>query len=232
MANKNGIPTSWKYGLPKNYEWEVHNLHAYAELKEQVAKGEKTIHDLKEFEDKFKESVDQRDWRWRRENIMRELAQQNVEDYQSFKDNPKEFMKKAIQMRKAISEWWYRKPKAPAGKGKMVQNKFTGAWQQEYKPNKSMNMKDWLQAANEGKVMQHMNPKGVPLNREPTKDEVEESNHLKGIRNRKIYEQLLEVTNNFGKGFGIKDKKLPGTGAGLVNNANTLPNASKMAKHK
>jgi len=41
MANKNGIPTSWKYGLPKNYEWEVHNLHAYAELKEQVAKGEK-----------------------------------------------------------------------------------------------------------------------------------------------------------------------------------------------
>lgn len=234
MANKNNIPTNWKYGLPKNYEWEVHNLHAYAELKEKVARGEKSLADLQQFEHDFKEGEDQREWRWRRENIMVELAQQNLKDYQEFKDNPKAFMKKAIEMRKAISEWWYRKPKSPTKTGgKMVQNKFTGAWHQEYKPSRSTNMRTWLKAANEGKVMPQMNPRGIPLNRKPTKDEIEESNYKKSIRNRKIFDELIKVTNNFGKGDS-QPKRIPGKGAGRKNliSPDLLPNASFYAKNE
>ena len=28
--------------VPENYEWEIHNLHAYAEKKEALARGEIT----------------------------------------------------------------------------------------------------------------------------------------------------------------------------------------------
>ena len=65
--NFKDIPTQFKYKIPKNFEWEVHNLHAYAELKEAVAKGEKTIHDLREFEEMYREKEDQREWRWPRD---------------------------------------------------------------------------------------------------------------------------------------------------------------------
>jgi len=209
--NFKDIPTQFKYKIPKNFEWEVHNLHAYAELKEAVAKGEKTIHDLREFEEMYREKEDQREWRWRRENIMVELQKQSMEDYKEFKENPKAFFKKAMDMRKAISQWWFRKPKPPAGKGRMIQNKFTGNWQQEYKPNRSMNMKKWLEAAENGHAMPHLNPKGVRLNRTPTQEEVEESKYHKQQRAKKVMDWLLKETDNFGRGWGTGvSKKLPG----------------------
>ena len=67
----------------------------------------------------------------------------------------------------------------------MVQHPITGGWQQEYKPNKSMRMKDWLAAADQGKVMPHMNPTGQSLNREPTEEEKGISQQAKKTRARK-----------------------------------------------
>jgi hypothetical protein len=99
----------------------------------------------------------------------------------------------------------------------MIQNSITGAWQQEYKPNRSMNMKAWLAAADQGKVMPHMNPKGVPLNREPTEEEKGISAEAKKTRAQKVWQWVLGETNNFGRGWndpkwGRLDKSRPGKG--------------------
>ena len=111
--------------------------------------------------------------------------------------NGKEFAKKMFDMGRGISKWWYTKPKkAVPGKGKLVQNPITGAWQQEYKPNRSMNMRKWLDAANQGKVMPHMNPKGQSLDREPTEEEKGISNEMKKKRQSKVWDWLLGETIN------------------------------------
>ena len=215
---KRDIPTEFKkIKVPEGYEWEVHNLHAYAEKKKAFEKGEITLTQLQEFEHQYRESAEQREWRWRREHIMAELEQQNAKNFRSFKENGKEFAKKMADMGRGISMWWWRKPKKGAGKGRMIQNSITGAWQQEYKPNRSMNMKAWLAAADQGKVMPHMNPKGVPLNREPTEEEKGISAEAKKTRSQKVWKWVLGETNNFGRGWndpkwGRLDKSQPGKG--------------------
>src|SRR5210317_103319 len=215
---KRDIPTEFKkIKVPEGYEWEVHNLHAYAEKKKAFEKGEITLTQLQEFEHQYRESAEQREWRWRREHIMAELEQQNV----------KNFAKKMADMGRGISMWWWRRPKKGAGKGKMIQNPITGAWQQEYKPNRSMNMKAWLAAADQGKVMPHMNPKGVPLNREPTEEEKGISEEAKKTRAQKVWQWVLGETNNFGRGFndpkwGRLDKSRPGKGGSAPRVENIL----------
>jgi hypothetical protein len=185
--------------------------------KRPLKEGEITLTQLQEFEHQYRESAEQREWRWRREHIMAELEQQNVKNFRSFKENGKEFAKKMADMGRGISMWWWKKPKKGAGKGRMIQNSITGAWQQEYKPNRSMNMKAWLAAADQGKVMPHMNPKGVPLNREPTEEEKGISEEAKKTRAQKVWKWVLGETNNFGRGFndpkwGRLDKSRPGKG--------------------
>ena len=215
---KRDIPTEFKkIKIPEGYEWEVHNLHAYAEKKKAFERGEITLTQLQEFEHQYRESAEQREWRWRREHIMAELEQQNAKNFRSFKENGKEFAKKMADMGRGISMWWWRRPKKGAGKGRMIQNPITGAWQQEYKPNRSMNMRAWLTAAEQGKVMPHMNPKGVPLNREPTEEEKGISAEAKKTRAQKVWKWVLGETNNFGRGFndpkwGSLDKSRPGKG--------------------
>ena len=217
MAN-NKIPTQFnRIKIPEGYEWEVHNLHAYAEKKKAFEKGEITLTQLQEFEHQYRESAEQREWRWRREHIMAELEQQSAKNFRSFKENGKEFAKKMADMGRGISMWWWRRPKKGAGKGRMIQNSVTGAWQQEYKPNRSMNMKAWLAAADQGKVMPHMNPKGVSLNREPTEEEKGISAEAKKTRSQKVWQWVLGETNNFGRGWtdpkwGRLDKSQPGKG--------------------
>ena len=215
---KRDIPTEFKkIKVPEGYEWEVHNLHAYAEKKKAFEKGKITLTQLQEFEHQYRESAEQREWRWRREHIMAELEQQNAKNFRSFKENGKEFAKKMADMGKGISMWWWRRPKKGAGKGRMIQNSITGAWQQEYKPNRSMNMKAWLAAADQGKVMPHMNPKGIPLNREPTEEEKGISAEAKKTRAQQVWQWLLGETDNFGRGWtdpkwGRLDKSRPGKG--------------------
>ena len=73
MPNKD-IPTEFKrIKVPDNYEWEVHNLHAYADKKKAFERGEITLVQLREFEHQYMESEEQRAMRWRRDHVMREL---------------------------------------------------------------------------------------------------------------------------------------------------------------
>ena len=187
--------------MPDDWGWEVHNLHAYADKKKAFAEGKIKLEELQEFEMKYRESEEQREQRWKREHVLNELADENAKNFRDFKENGKAFARKMFDMGRGISKWWYTKPKTPAGKGKMVQHPITGGWQQEYRPNKSMNMRAWLDAANQGKVMKHMNPTGKSLDREPTETEKGISAEAKKERGRKVWDWLLGETNNFGRGF-------------------------------
>ena len=117
--------------MPDDWGWEVHNLHAYANKKKAFAEGKITLTELQEFENKYRESEEQREQRWKREHVLQELEIENAKNFRSFKENGKEFARKMFDMGRGISRWWYTKPKTPAGKGKMVQHPITGAWQQE-----------------------------------------------------------------------------------------------------
>ena len=187
--------------MPDNWGWEVHNLVAYNNKKKQFAEGKITLLQLQEFENQYRESEEQRELRWKREHYLQEIASDNAKGFREFKENGKAFARKMFDMGRGISKWWYTKPKTPAGKGKMVQHPITGGWQQEYRPNKSMNMRAWLDAANQGKVMKHMNPTGKSLDREPTETEKGISAEAKKGRGRKVWDWLLGETNNFGRGF-------------------------------
>jgi len=207
-----------KFKIPEGYEWEVHNTVAHAEKKKAFEQGRITLTELQEFEWKYRESEEQRELRWRREHIMAELERENASNFRAFKENGKAFAKKMFDMGRGISKWWYTKPKkAVPGKGKLIQNPITGAWQQEYKPNKSMNMRAWLDAANQGKVMPHMNPQGKSLDREPTEHEKGISKEAKRKRGKQVWQWVLGETNNFGRGWtdpkwGRLDKSEPGKG--------------------
>ena len=215
---KKHIPKQFnKIKVPENYEWEVHSLHAYADKKKAFAEGKITLAELQQFEYDHRETADQREWRWRREHILQELAEDNASNFRKFKEKPKEFLKKMMDMGRGISRWWWRQPKKSAGKGCMIQNQITGGWSQEYKPNKSMKMKDWLNAANSGNVMLHMNPKRQSLNRQPTEQEKGISKEAVRERKRKEWEDLLKITDNFGRGWtqpkwGALNKGRPGRG--------------------
>ena len=187
--------------MPDNWGWEVHNLVAYNNKKKQFAEGKITLLQLQEFENQYRESEEQRELRWKREHYLQEIASDNAKGFREFKENGKAFARKMFDMGRGISKWWYTKPKTPAGKGKMNQHPITGGWQQEYRPNKSMNMRAWLDAANQGKVMKHMNPTGKSLDREPTETEKGISAEAKKERGKKVWEWLLGETNNFGRGF-------------------------------
>ena len=199
MANNTIIHKRIK--MPENYEWEVHNLHAYADKKKELAEGKITELQLREFEVQYRESAEQREERWRRDHVIRELEIDNAKNFRSFKENGKDFAKKMFDMGRGISQWWYRKPKKSAGKGNMIQSPITGAWRQEYKPNKSMNMRAWLAAADQGKVMTHMNPTGKSLNRVPTEQEKGISEEAKKSRAAKVWKWVLGETDNFGRGW-------------------------------
>ena len=196
MSDK--LPTK----MPDNWGWEVHNLHAYADKKKAFAEGKIKLEELQEFEMKYRESEQQREERWKREHVLRELAVENAKNFRDFKENGKAFARKMFDMGRGISKWWYTKPKKSVpGKGKLVQNPITGQWQQEYKPNRSMNMRDWLKAADQGKVMPHMNPEQKSLNREPTDIEKGISDEAKKKRGKQVWDWLLKETDNFGRGW-------------------------------
>lgn len=219
---KNDIPIEFKIGkVPEGYEWEVHNLFTYEKRKKQLAAGEITQVEFDEFCMQYRESAEQREERWRRSHVLAELAKENASNFREFKENGRAFARKMSEMGRGISQWWYRQPRKGVGKGRMKQNPITGAWQQEYRPNKSMNMKAWLDAANQGKVMPHMNPQGKSLDREPTEQEKGISEEAKKARGKKVWDWLLNETNNFGRGWtdpkwGKIYKGRPGTGGKVV----------------
>ena len=213
------IPFTWKTKMPNDIEWEIHSLHAYKDKKEQFAKGQISYDDLKQWEYEHRESEEQREFRWKQHHQNLELNKQIISDYQNWKKYGSswlgQMMDKGRQL--LISKWWWRKPKKPVGKGKMWQSSITGQWFQEHKPDKSMNIRDWLQAANTGnafKGKKNFNPDILKLDK-PTEDMIIKSNDAKKERAKQQWDLLMTATNNFGKGWHTEDRTPPGTGGGL-----------------
>ena len=135
---KNFIPSQWKTKMPKDWEWEIHSLHAYKDKKEAFARGEITLDQLRQWEFEHRESQEQREFRWQQHHQNLELNKQIISDYQNWKHYGAEWLGQMLDKGRQmlISKWWWRRPKKPAGKGKMVQNQITGQWHQEHKPDK------------------------------------------------------------------------------------------------
>jgi hypothetical protein len=215
---KKYIPLNWKTKMPTDYEWEVHNLVAYQEKKEAFAKGEITYDQLQAFEMKYRESQDQREFRWQQHHQNMELQKQMASDYQQWKHYGKEWLGRMLDKGRGllISKWWWRKPKKPVGKGAMHQSPITGQWHQEHKPDKSMRLRQWLDAANNGQAFKgkkDFNPEVLKL-KKPTDDMIHKSNEAKKERAKQRWNLIMEATNNFGRGFQTLDRTPPGAGAG------------------
>ena len=215
---KNWIPTQWKTKMPTDFEWEVHNLHAYKEKKEKFAKGEISYDELHAFELKYRESQDQREFRWQQHHQNMELQKQIASDYQNWKHYGAEWLGRMMDKGRQllISKWWWRKPKKPVGKGRMVQSQITGQWFQEHKPDKSMRVRQWLEAANTGnafKGKKNFNPEVLKL-KEPTDDMKIKAADARREKGRIKHDLIMEATNNFGRGWHTTDRSMPGRGGG------------------
>ena len=212
------IPFAWKTKMPKDMNWEIHSLHAYKEKKEAFAKGEITLDQLREFEYAHREKEEQREFRWKQHHQNMELHNQIIDDYQNWKHYGASWLGQMVDKgrRLLISQWWWKRPKKPVGKGKMWQSSITGQWFQEHRPDKTMNVRDWLQAANTGnafKGKKNFNPDILKLNK-PTEDMIIKSNDARNERQRKRWELIMNATNNFGRGWQTEDRTPPGTGGG------------------
>ena len=215
---KNLIPTQWKTRMPTDFNWEIHNLNAYAEKKKKFAAGEISYDELHAFEMKYRESVEQREFRWQQHHQNMELHKQIISDYQQWKQYGSswlgQMMDKGRQL--LISKWWWRKPKKPVGKGKMWQSSITGQWFQEHKPDKSMSVRKWLDAANNGQAFKgkkNFNPDVLKLDK-PTEDMILKSNEAKKKRAQEKWELIMNATDNFGRGWHTTDRSRPGLGGG------------------
>ena len=212
------IPFNWKTKMPNDWNWEVHNLVAYKEKKEKFAKGEISYDELREFEKQYGESPEQREFRWQQHHQNVELNRQIVDDYQNWKHYGKEWLGRMLDKGRGllISKWWWHKPKKPVGKGKMWQSSLTGQWFQEHKPDKSMRVRAWLDAANHGQAFKgkkNFNPEVLKLQK-PTEDMIVKSDEAKKERARKKWELIMEATNNFGRGWHGTNRSRPGLGGG------------------
>ena len=77
--------------VPESYNWEVHNLFTYEKRKKQLAAGEITQVEFDEFCWQYRESEEQREQRWRRDHVIREMEIDNAKKFREFKDKPKDF---------------------------------------------------------------------------------------------------------------------------------------------
>jgi len=147
-----------------------------------------------------------------------ELNRQIVDDYQNWKHYGKEWLSRMMDKGRGllISKWWWHKPKKPVGKGKMWQSSLTGQWFQEHKPDKSMRVRAWLDAANHGQAFKgkkNFNPEVLKLQK-PTEDMIVKSDEAKKERARQKWELIMEATNNFGRGWHGTNRSRPGLGGG------------------
>ena len=98
----------------------------------------------------------------------------------------------------------------------MHQSPITGQWHQEHKPDSSMRLRQWLDAANHGEAFKgkkNFNPSVLKLDK-PTDDMILKSNEAKKERAKQRWNLIMDATNNFGKGFQTIDRTPPGTGGG------------------
>jgi hypothetical protein len=227
------VPIKWKHKLPDEtvFRPEVHDLHYRQELKDKVLKGELPASVLDEHFEKFKDSEQNREERFRRQVILKEMREKNIKDFQALKENPKGFLNKMKKLGQFISHWWYIRPNKNVGSGRLVQQ-IDGSWVQEYKPTSTKNIKDWLKASDEGKVFlktsKKFKPEFLKKYKRPTTEMEFISEEAKKQRQNIIWTKLLQMTNNFGRTFEDKRRGRPGYGINQVRPTVNSPNPSKL----
>ena len=210
---KKYIPTQFKFPKKPNDSYEYMNVNQvrWKELlkqhKEDPAKVTKER--LEKFRAKWMETEEDRFKRWEQQFHQKHLEERLLRDYSTFKDNPKDYLRKAMDLGSRgigqFTKWWWTKPKKSVGIGRLVQSPITGKWSQQYKPHKSRKIRDWLKAAERGDVFRgSLNPNGIPIKlNEPT----EEMKYIHGEATRKRemikWRWFLKETNF----MGSKDDK-------------------------
>jgi hypothetical protein len=187
-----------KYSMPKDYKWEYHNALAFEEARIAEESGKKGA--LEEYFAKYRESVEQREERFEKQIIERELSVQKIKDFQQFKEDPKTFMKKALALGKSVDKFWSRPPAPITGGGVRMKQNLDGSWSQEYKPRKSMGIHQWLDAN-----------KHIP--NQPTEEQLAIDAEAKREKMRKWWDMMYDVTNNFSRGDSVP-RTIPGQGQG------------------
>ena len=213
---KKWVPHQWKTKMPDDWGWETHSGHAYKDIKEAYARGEVTKNDVIEFEIKNRESIEQREFRWKQYHQMKEAEQQQIKDFQGWKSHGKSWLGRILDQGRHFTKWWWTRPKKSVGKGKMKQSSITGGWSQEYVPDKTRSVRDWLQAASHGEAFKgknNFNPDTLKMNK-PTPEMQRKSDEAKKERQRQKWEVIMTETDNFGRGWHGIDRSAPGRGGG------------------
>ena len=205
---KKYIPTNFKF--PKNPDEDFAkvtvNKNRYQELLKQHQENPEKVSKerLEKFRARWMENEEDRFRRWEQQFHQQDLEKKLLRDYSTFKDNPKEYLKRALDLgsrgQGMFSKWWWTKPPRPAGKGKMTQSPLTGRWRQDYKPHRSRRIRDWLKAAEEGDVFTgSLNPNRIPIKRNETTKE-ERHQHHEATQKRALmkWRWLLKESNFLG----------------------------------
>lgn len=215
-----------KYDLPQDFEWEYHNKDAEELAKAKLKGGDLGAWD--EYLSTYQESAEERERRWANIWYEKEKFQRQITDWKQFNENPDEFLKKAEKMEKHLSKWWFTIPKRVFGKGKLHRT-IVGGWWQEYKPTKTMRMKDWLEASDRGNVFNaQLNKEHKPIPKEPNSEILEKDRIAREQRTYNWWMLMFNKTNNFGKGMDAP-LMIPGRGS-VVKRDHTFVEGSKFNK--
>ena len=228
---RKNVPTEWKHKLPNENEFkpEVHDLHHRRFLIDEVKKGNLPASVLDEHFEKFKDTEEDRERRWRRERILKELHEQDIKWFQESREDPKGFLKRMEKLGRWVTKWWFKRPPKSVGKGKLVQ-RIDGSWQQEYKPDSSKRLGKWLHDAEQGQVFKHsrkFNGEFLAKHKHPTDEIMYRATEAKKERKNILWNKMLKVTNNFGRGFDDIRRGRPGYGVNQVRPTVNNPNPKR-----
>ena len=73
--------------MPKDYQWEHHNPLAFEEALQKEKQGH--FGALDEYYANYRESVEQREERWEKQFIRKELQISNIKDFEEYKKDPR-----------------------------------------------------------------------------------------------------------------------------------------------
>jgi hypothetical protein len=187
-----------QYTMPKDYAWEYHNPVAFEEAVAAEKAGK--VGAVEEYYSKYRESVEQREERWEKRFIEQAMNIKNIQDFQAWKDNPKEFFYKMQDLGRLIGKHWAVPPEKMTGPDAVQIQNLDGSWTEQYKPVKSTRLDKWLESK-----------KHLPD--EPPKEYLEIAERVKRERLEQFWDWMYEVTDNFGRGFSVA-QTLPGVGQG------------------
>jgi len=209
------VPNSFKYPKGPDATFKRVNVNQvrYKELLKEYEEGKVNKLRIERFEQKWMEKEEDRERRWEMQFKHNELKDNLLKDFSHFKQNGKEFIKKCLDLGSKgmgmFSKWWMFKPKKSCGSGELKQSPITGKWHQDYKPNKSRKIRDWLKAAENGEVFTNsLNKNRVKLNRLPTEEEYGISDEATLKRHTQKWRWFLKETNYMGVSDPEKRRKM------------------------